>query len=102
MGSPHQGHGVDGGGRSSNEEGDAGSWRLRMDSGFSVPDRFHRQPPFYARIFGGSHGAPHARPPALPSISFFVASASSCCLLPARLRFRPAVSIFFIYTKHHY
>lgn len=56
MGSPHQGHGVDGGGRSSDEEGDAGSWRLRMDSGFSVPDRFHRQPPFYARIFGGSHG----------------------------------------------
>ncbi|PWZ33352.1 Metal tolerance protein 7 [Zea mays] len=55
MGSPHQGHGVDGGGRSSDEEGDAGSWRLRMDSGFSVPDRFHRQPPFYARIFGGSH-----------------------------------------------
>jgi hypothetical protein len=64
MGSPHHGHGVDGGGRSDDEEGDAGSWRLRMDSGFSVPDRFHRQPPFYARIFGGSHGAPHARPPA--------------------------------------
>ncbi|TVU22085.1 hypothetical protein EJB05_31764, partial [Eragrostis curvula] len=34
-----------------------GSWRLRMDSGFRVPERFHRQAPFYARIFGGgSHG----------------------------------------------
>lgn len=82
MGSPHQGHGVDGGGRSSNEEGDAGSWRLRMDSGFSVPDRFHRQPPFYARIFGGSHGAPHARPPPR-SLILSLPPVLVVCFLPA-------------------
>jgi hypothetical protein len=92
MGSPNQGHG---------EEGDAASWRLRMDSGgFSVPDRFHRQPPpFYARIFvGGSHGAPHARPVAPPDLSFclfrhFLLFAS---FPPVCFRFRRAVSVFFI------
>jgi len=56
MGSPsHQGRG--GGGSEEEREEEAGAaWRLRMGSGFRVPDRFHRQAPFYARIFGGSHG----------------------------------------------
>ena len=77
MGSPsHQGRGGGGGGSDEErEEEQPESWRLRVGSGFRVPDRFHRQAPFYARIFGGSHGAPRRPPhlscllPSTPSVS---------------------------------
>ncbi|KAL6848246.1 hypothetical protein ACP4OV_022374 [Aristida adscensionis] len=53
-----QGRGGKGGseGAAEAQEQEAGSWRLRMDGGFTVPERFHRRPPLYARIFGASHG----------------------------------------------
>jgi hypothetical protein len=70
MGSPSHGRGSEGSG-----EEEAGSWRLRMGSEFHVPDtdRFHRQPPLYARIFGGSHGA-LAPCLSLSSLSHFLVS----------------------------
>ena len=89
MGSPsHQGRGGGGGSEEEREEEAGAAWRLRMGSGFRVPDRFHRQAPFYARIFGGgSHGAPRW-PPSLVSFAFVVC-------FPPSLRFRRAVSWIF-------
>ena len=80
MGSPsHQGRRGGGGSEEEREEEQPESWRLRVGSGFSVPDRFHRQAPFYARIFGGgSHGAPRCAPLLSLSCLFRL-----CCLLPS-------------------
>ena len=89
MGSPsHQGRGG-GGSEEEREEEAVAAWRLRMGSGFRVPDRFHRQAPFYARIFGGSHGAPRRLPPI------------SLVCFPLPLRFRRAGFWIFLDGENH-
>jgi hypothetical protein len=61
-----------GGGERETETEEDETWKLRVGDDFTVPERFHRKPPFFSRIFpAGSHG--HLlTPPILNPLSPFL------------------------------